>query len=133
MKTRIGLRRIGDPSLSLRILVPILSVVASFAKGETVFYNVSRLRSKESDRIESTLTMLRSFNVECHADENSLTVKGSTPKGYEIDSFGDHRIAMAGSVLALSSHSDCLIKNAECVSKSYPDFFSDLEKLIIKE
>ena len=110
-------------------LVPILSVAAAFARGETVFTNIARLRAKESDRVEAVCAMLRSFGIETRSEENTLTVIPSRASGTRIDSFCDHRIAMSGAVLALSCGCDAVIENAQCVSKSYPDFFRDLEAL----
>lgn len=110
-------------------LVPILSVAAAFADGETVFENISRLRAKESDRVLSIVTMLDGFGIQVRADENTLTVRGGNPRGARIDSCADHRIAMSGAILAVSSDSDCVIEGAECVSKSYPGFFKDLDLL----
>lgn len=111
-------------------LVPILSVAAAFAEGDTVFENISRLRAKESDRVEAVCTMLKGFGIDTYATENTLAVHGGAPRGTFVDSFSDHRIAMSGAILALSCGSQCIIKNADCVKKSYPDFFIDLEKLI---
>lgn len=110
-------------------LVPILSVAAAFADGETVFENISRLRAKESDRVLSIVTMLDGFGIQVRADQNTLTVRGGSPRGARVDSCADHRIAMSGAILALSSGSECVIEGAECVSKSYPDFFKDLDLL----
>lgn len=107
-------------------LVPILSVCACFAKGKTVFESISRLRSKESDRVTAIRTLLSDFGVKTESDGDTLTVYPSMPKGDFVDSFSDHRIAMSGAVLALSCGCDAVIDNAECVSKSYPTFFEDL-------
>lgn len=113
-------------------LVPILAVAASFAKGRTLFENTARLRAKESDRAAAICDMLTRFGISCTAAENSITVIGGSPSGSLIDSFADHRIAMAGTVLAVSSGCAATILKSRCVSKSYPDFFKDLEKLTIK-
>ena len=110
-------------------LVPVLSVAAAFAGGETVFDNVARLRSKESDRILSVISMLEGFGIYATAGENTLTVRGGSPRGDSVHSFSDHRIAMSGAILALCSGCDCTVKGAECVSKSYPGFPDDLESL----
>ena len=110
-------------------LVPILSVAAAFADGETVFENISRLRSKESDRVLSVCALLDSFGIKTAAKPNRLTVTGGIPRGSYADSFSDHRIAMSAAILASVSGSECRIKGAECVSKSYPAFFDDLMSL----
>jgi len=110
-------------------LVPALSVAAAFADGVTVFENVARLRSKESDRIAAVEAMLNGFGIRTESERNTLRVYGGVPKGSEVDSFGDHRIAMAGALLACCSGSQCVIKGAGCVSKSYPAFFDHLGSL----
>ena len=110
-------------------LVPILSVAAAFAKGETTFYNIARLRTKESDRIAAIRALLFGFGIKTEEEENALTVHGGRPGGSFADSFADHRIAMSAAILAKSCGCECVIKGAECVKKSYPDFFADLESL----
>ena len=110
-------------------LVPILSVAAAFARGDTVFCNISRLRTKESDRVEAICALLSAFGISANATENTLTVHGGGPMGNFVDSFSDHRIAMSGAILAASCGCECTIKGAECVKKSYPNFFDDLNSL----
>ena len=110
-------------------LVPIVAVLAAVAKGESVIKNVERLKIKESDRIESTINTLKAFGVKAEYKDNSLVVYGSTPVGGTVDSYNDHRIVMAASVLASVSDGVTIINGAEAVQKSYPDFFADFIKL----
>ena len=111
-------------------LVPVLSVAASFAGGKTVFHNISRLRAKESDRVAAIISLAEAFGINAGADLNTLTIEGGVPKSIRpVDSFGDHRIAMAAAIEAVSSGDECIIRNAGCVSKSYPAFFEDLSAL----
>ena len=106
-------------------LVPITAVIAAYADGRTQINNVERLKIKESDRIESTLKMLKSFGINAESDGHTLWVDGGKPVGGKEDSFNDHRIAMALAVLASGADGQSVITNAQAVNKSYPTFFDD--------
>lgn len=110
-------------------LVPITAVLASFADGKSVITDVERLKIKESDRIESTISMLNAFNVEATSDGHSLIIYGKNAKNGKVNSFNDHRIAMASAIAGLFLDGKTKIFDAEAVNKSYPSFFKDLEKL----
>ncbi len=103
--------------------LPILAVVAACAEGKTRFYNGARLRLKESDRLFTTASMLRAFGIECEEKPDELIVSGGTLTAGETETFNDHRIAMAASVAA--SLCGGKILGAQCVAKSYPDFYDD--------
>ncbi len=110
--------------------VPVIAAIAATASGETVIYNAERLRLKESDRIETTASMLRSLGAEVDTADDGLIIKGrSSLSGGETDSFGDHRIAMAAAVAAQKCKNPVIITNAQAVSKSYPSFFEDYNSL----
>lgn len=106
-------------------LVPITAVLASFANGLTTIKNVQRLKLKESDRIESTIALLNSFGVKAEYNGNDLLVHGGKPTAGVVDSYNDHRIAMAGAVMATLANGKSVIKTAQAVNKSYPTFFKD--------
>ena len=110
-------------------MLPVLCVLAAAAAGETRFVNAARLRLKESDRIAACENMLRALGIEARSDADSLTVTGGRISGGTVDSAGDHRIAMAAAVAAVAASGDIIIKGAEAVKKSYPDFFGDFSKL----
>ena len=111
-------------------LVPIASVLASFAKGKTIIKNIQRLKIKESDRVQTTIALLSAFGIKAECQDNDLVVYGGEPKAGKIDSFNDHRIAMSGAVLATCvNKGESLITNARAVNKSYPTFFEDLVKV----
>ena len=112
-------------------IVPILAVVASFSLGTSVIKNIQRLKIKESDRIESTLSLLKSFGIKATCDGENLTVYGGelTKETPIINSYNDHRIVMSASIMGVLSENGCIIENAEAVNKSYPNFFDDLIKL----
>ena len=110
-------------------MLPVLCVLAAAASGETRFVNAARLRLKESDRIAACENMLHALGIEARSDADSLTVTGGRISGGTVDSAGDHRIAMAAAVAAVAASGDIIIKGAEAVKKSYPDFFGDFSKL----
>ncbi len=108
-------------------LVPVLAVLAAFADGKTIISNVSRLRIKESDRVEGILKTLNAAGITAVYDGN-LIVHGGKPQGGNFYA-EDHRLAMAQTILALYADGKSLIHNAETVQKSYPLFFDDVNKL----
>ena len=112
-------------------IVPILAVTASFALGTSVIKNIQRLKIKESDRIESTMALLKAFGIKATCDGVNLTVYGGelTKETPIINSYNDHRIVMSASIMAVLSENGCIIDGAEAVNKSYPNFFDDLIKL----
>jgi len=110
-------------------LVPTIAVLGAVARGKTVIYNAEHLRFKETDRIETTYRNLRALGVEVEKRKDGLTVRGGRVEGGFVDSFGDHRIALAFSILGLIAEKGVIIKNAEVVSVSYPGFYDVLRCL----
>lgn len=111
-------------------LLPILSVAAAAANGDTLFTNVGRLRFKESDRLVAMQTTLTSFGVASQVGEDTFTVHGGTAlSAGDVDGFGDHRIAMSAAILSTLCNDVSTIKGAECVAKSYPCFYDDFTSL----
>ena len=112
-------------------LVPVLSVLASGVKGETVFTHAERLRIKESDRIKATVTMLKALGAEAEETEDGLRVKGTGRKlsGGIVDSCNDHRIAMSAAVASIICEGDVTVLTAQAVRKSYPAFWEDFAKV----
>ena len=105
-------------------LVPILAVAAAAASGSTEFYNVGRLRYKESDRLAAMQKTLAAFGIASSVGEDTFTVYGGTPVAKSaVDSFGDHRIAMSAAILSTIADGETTILGAECVAKSYPSFY----------
>ena len=109
-------------------LVPILAVTAACKQG-AVFTNIRRLRLKESDRVESVLSMLRDLGGRAEADESTMTVWGGGLTGGRVDARNDHRIAMSAAIAATACKENVTILGAECVSKSYPQFFEEYRRL----
>ena len=109
-------------------LVPILSVVAAAQNG-AVFTGIPRLRLKESDRVESVIQMIKNLGGKAEADENTLTVYGTGLKGGTVDSMNDHRIAMSAAIASTVCTEPVTILGAQCVSKSYPHFWEEFNRL----
>lgn len=111
-------------------LIPALAAHASFRSGITKFINCGRLRIKESDRLESTAAMVNSVGGKAIIDGDALIVEGAgNLSGGEVDTKGDHRIAMSAAVLACGASGSVAVNDASVVSKSYPDFWKDFESL----
>lgn len=112
-------------------IVPILCVAASFRKHQlTKITNIQRLRFKESNRIHTSIEMIKNLGGHVLLEEDALIIYGKgTLRGGTIDSYKDHRIAMAAAIAATNTLNPVIIKNAESVKKSYPNFFQDYVKL----
>jgi 3-phosphoshikimate 1-carboxyvinyltransferase len=111
-------------------LVPAIAVLACYTKGTSHIFGAHRLRLKESDRLQSLYLELSKMGAEITINENSLIIQGGLPlHGAVINSHNDHRIAMACAVAALGAEGDTTIQNAECVRKSYPQFFTHLKQV----
>ena len=109
-------------------LIPILCVIASYHGGAS-FTEIARLRLKESDRVESVIHMLQSLGGYATADHNTMTIHPRQLRGGTVETYGDHRIAMAAAIAATACNEPVVILNAECVSKSYPKFWEDYKAL----
>jgi len=110
--------------------LPLLAVVGSQINGGLTISDAAELRVKEADRIRATVCNLRAMGATVDEFEDGLRVFGPTKlNGAEIDSFGDHRIAMAFSVAALLADGPSEIAGADCVAISFPEFFELLESV----
>ncbi|MEQ8314680.1 MAG: bifunctional prephenate dehydrogenase/3-phosphoshikimate 1-carboxyvinyltransferase [Gammaproteobacteria bacterium] len=101
---------------------PVLFVAAACAKGETVLRGAEELRVKESDRIEAMARGLQTLGIELETFDDGLRITGGEMQGGDIDSFGDHRIAMAFTVAALRAQGPVRIHNCQNVATSFPNF-----------
>ena len=111
--------------------IPILAVMAAFAEGTTVIRDAAELKVKESDRIKTVTDNLRRMGAAVTPTDDGMIINGnrSMLHGADFDSYLDHRIAMSFAVAALAIDEPCTMRNAECVTISYPDFYKDLAKL----
>ncbi len=109
---------------------PILCIAAAQADGVTTIRGAEELRVKESDRIKAMATEMRKMGVEAEELSDGISIKGNaTLKGASIDSYGDHRIAMAFSVAALIASGETTINGISAVNISFPKFFEILKGL----
>lgn len=106
-------------------LLPAMGVLAAAAHGTSELTGIERARIKESDRVSSVRTGLERMGIKVIEERNRLVISGSPVKGAVIDSAGDHRIAMAFGVLGMIA-GNTVIENAQCVSKTYPEFWDIL-------
>ena len=106
-----------------------LAVVALFAKGETVIRGLHTLRLKETDRVNAIATELRKFGAEVEVEGDDLVI---TPprevRSASVDTYDDHRMAMSFA-LAGTKVAGVVIRHKECVNKTYPQYFEDLERV----
>jgi len=111
--------------------LPLLAVVGSQIDGGIEIRDASELRVKESDRIAATVAGLRAMSAEVEEFDDGLRVNGPIQlHGAQIDSRGDHRIAMTFAVAGLIAEGETEIKDAECVGVSFPEFFELLNSVV---
>ena len=127
------LARPGDAEIDVSgcpDLLPPLAVMAAVRSGTTRFVNAARLRIKESDRLSTITAALTALGAEVHEEPDRLIIVGkpSLPGG-TVDCANDHRIAMMAAIAATGCTGPVTVLGAECVQKSYPDFWNDYERL----
>ncbi|MBE6068096.1 MAG: 3-phosphoshikimate 1-carboxyvinyltransferase [Clostridium lundense] len=111
-------------------LVPILSVLGALSEGTTKIINAERVRIKECDRLKAMQTELSKVGADIEETEDGLIIKGkSSLKGGTVDSWNDHRIAMAMAVASIKCQEPIIITNSNAVTKSYPEFWKDFKML----
>lgn len=113
-------------------IIPITALAACLTEGETRIINLERLRIKESDRLEATQTELTKLGAKIKVEEDSLVIQGIENKlagDTQVWSHQDHRMAMMLAIASTVCEKDIILKDAECVSKSYPTFWEDFVKL----
>lgn len=123
----------SDEIASMVDEIPVLSLVAAHAAGETVFHEVGELRVKETDRLAAVIDGLGKLGVRAWADGDDLHIAGQgglrAPAGLRFDSLGDHRLAMTWALVGVTGAHAVEIDNFEAVGVSYPGFLSDIERL----
>ncbi|MFT8312858.1 MAG: 3-phosphoshikimate 1-carboxyvinyltransferase [Clostridium sp.] len=111
-------------------IIPVLAVLAAVSEGTTEVINAGRLRIKESDRLTAITTELNKLGADLEEKEDGLIIRGKKElTGGEVDSWNDHRIAMALAVASIRCKDEVTIKDSGCVKKSYPTFWEDFKKL----
>ncbi len=110
--------------------IPAIAVAAALAEGRTVIRDAAELRVKETDRIAAVATNLRAMGVDVEEFPDGMAINGGKPlKGAKIQSFGDHRIAMAFAIAGLFATGETVIEDTACVQTSYPGFMETLKKI----
>jgi 3-phosphoshikimate 1-carboxyvinyltransferase len=115
--------------------IPIIAILAAQADGETVIKDAQELRVKESNRITSTLNMLHKLGVDAKETADGMIIQGRNKKIFEvshlveIDSYGDHRLAMSATIAGLYANNPIEIQKTEFVQTSFPNFFDLVDKL----
>ncbi len=109
--------------------LPILAVLGCYAQGETCLRGVAIARKKESDRLSAITQELRTMGASIIEKNDELLIQGAPLHPAMVDSHHDHRIAMSLAVAAMGIPGESMIRNVDCVSKSYPHFSEDFEKI----
>jgi 3-phosphoshikimate 1-carboxyvinyltransferase len=146
-RTRLGREPVGDVQVRSSSLVattveaaevprlvdelPLVALAAGMARGETVVRGAAELRVKETDRIESVSAGLRELGIRVQPREDGFAVRGvpSRPRGGQMGSNGDHRLAMLGAVAGLVSRDGVDVEGREAVAISFPGFFEVLDQI----
>ncbi len=112
--------------------LPLVALLGSHARGETVIRGAAELRVKESDRIEAVTDLLRTCGAKIHSTEDGWRIVGVPRrlKGGRVEARGDHRIAMLGAIAGLASRNGVEIEGAESVAVSFPGFFDLLDSVV---
>lgn len=126
--TKAGMKPFNFDATDSPDLFPPLVVLASYAKGKSRIKGVSRLAGKESNRAEALVEEFTKVGIKIETDGDDMTVHGGVVTGGTINSRNDHRIAMAAAVAGIGARGGINIQGYECISKSYPDFFTDYQK-----
>ncbi|MDR3747358.1 MAG: 3-phosphoshikimate 1-carboxyvinyltransferase [Acidobacteriota bacterium] len=121
----------GAQTAALVDELPVLAAIAPYTAGGLEVRDAGELRVKESDRLAVVTQNLLAMGAQVEQTADGWRIPGVQKlHGAEINSFGDHRIAMAFAIAALRAEGDTLIRNPECVAISYPNFFQDLEQVV---
>jgi 3-phosphoshikimate 1-carboxyvinyltransferase len=128
-----GLRGVvvdGEVAVAALDELPLVAVVAAYGEGMTIVKGAAELRSKESDRIATTVSLLRALGGTAEATDDGFGVVGTGRlEAGVVDAAGDHRIAMAAAVAATAATGPVTVKGAEAADVSWPGFYDELEAL----
>jgi 3-phosphoshikimate 1-carboxyvinyltransferase len=121
----------GADTAALIDEIPVLAAIAPYSEQGIEIRDAKELRVKESDRIAALAINLRAMGAEVEERADGLKIPGQQSlHGARLESFGDHRIAMAFSIAALRAQGETLIRGSNCAAISYPAFFTTLEALV---
>jgi len=126
-----GVTIAGDIIPKLIDELPMIAIMACFAKGTTIIKDAAELKVKESNRIRVIVENLQRMGADIEETDDGMIIRGGRPlHGAVIDSHNDHRVAMSFSIAALNCEGETTITRKDCVNISYPRFYIDLKKLI---
>ena len=111
--------------------IPVIAVAAALAEGKTVIRHAAELRVKETDRITTVVNNLRAMGADVDEFDDGMEITGGNPlRGAELESFGDHRIAMAFAIAGLFAKGETVVRDTACVNTSYPGFSHHLDAVL---
>jgi 3-phosphoshikimate 1-carboxyvinyltransferase len=111
--------------------IPILSILGAASEGGLLVRDAAELRVKETDRIQAIADNLQAMGIDAETTENSIAIPGRQSfRAAALQSYGDHRIAMAFSIAGLLAKEPCAIHDAEAASVSFPEFYSTLAQVV---
>ena len=122
----------GDLIPTLIDELPVIAVLACFAKGTTVIKDAEELKVKESNRIDIMVSNLKAMGADIEATDDGMIINGGKPlHGAVVDSVKDHRVAMSMTVAGMNADGDTDLIDAHCVKISYPRFYEDMQRLTV--
>lgn len=122
----------GDIIPTLIDEIPMIAVMAAFAEGTTVIKDAAELKVKETNRIDTVTAGLKAMGADITPTEDGMIIEGTGHlSGASIQSFLDHRIAMAFSIAGLAADGETEIVDSQCVDVSYPEFFDTLDSIAV--
>ena len=112
--------------------IPILTVVSCFAQGDTLIKDAGELRVKETDRIRAIVSELKKMGADIEERKDGMLIKGGNKlRGALVNSWGDHRIAMALAIAGLRCEGETTIADTQCIDTSFPNFQKILREIIV--
>ena len=122
----------GDIIPTLIDEIPMIAIMAAFADGQTVIRDAAELKVKETNRIDTVTAGLKAMGADITPTDDGMIIEGTGHlNGASIQSYLDHRIAMAFSVAGLASDGETQIVDSQCVDVSYPEFYATLNSVSI--
>ncbi len=120
----------GDIIPTLIDEIPVIAVLATFAKGKTIIKDAAELKVKESNRIDTVVNGLEAIGANVKACDDGMVIYGGAPLfGAKIETKKDHRIAMAFAIANLISKGSIILDDGDCVAISFPDFYDKLDMI----
>lgn len=110
--------------------IPVIAIIAAMAKGTTIITGAEELKVKESNRISSMVTEMKKLGIRVRELPDGMEIEGSNEiTGGQVESYGDHRIAMALAIAGLFAKEDVKVENSDCIAVSFPTFEEKLKNI----